>query len=212
MNYIEFKKMVLHLPVIRGSDFTGIDKQVLYNQLRRWQDKGLIIRLKRGLYLLNEDDRRINPNRSFIASQIYMPSYVSLEYALNFYGLIPERVDKVTSVTTKKTARFNPPFGTFIYQHIKPEAFRGFKSVIDENGLTYFIAEPEKAIVDFLYLNLNKFKKAKKGTDIFRVSFRFQNTETLKQKRLMDLSRLFVNRDLMGVTRLFCEFVKEEKQ
>ena len=83
-----------------------------------------------------------------------------MEYALNFYGLIPEKVADLTSVTTKKTTRFSAQEGTFIYQHIKPGAFRGFKTFKDEANLTFFMALPEKAVVDFIYLNLEKFKVA----------------------------------------------------
>lgn len=87
----------------------------------------------------------------FIAKEIYSPSYVSLEYALSIYGLIPERVVDVTSVTTKKPIEFKNKLGVFIYQHIKENCFTGFIEKEDENGLVYFIATPEKAVADFLY-------------------------------------------------------------
>ena len=73
----------------------------------------------------------------------YTPSCVSLEYALGFYGLIPERVVEVTSITTKKTLRITNPVGRFSYQHVTTSAFRGFKITKDENGMDVFIAEPE---------------------------------------------------------------------
>ena len=139
-----------------------------------------------------------------------MPSYVSLEYALNFYGLIPEHVLDVTSVTSRKTARFVNELGTFIYQHIKVNAFRGFKAIRDDYKLTYFIAEPEKAVIDFLYLNLDKIKESDK--DIFEESFRFQNVETLSQEKIICLSKLFGNDKLITISRLFCEFIRKAKQ
>lgn len=211
MNYTEFKNNFQHLPVIFSKDILMLlkeDRQAILNQLNRWQDKGLIVKLRRGGYLLNKNDRKINPSRQFIANQLYGPSYISLEYALNLYGLIPERVIDLTSVTTKKTMRFKNELGEFIYQHIKPAAFRGFKIVKDESLLSYFIAEPEKAVVDFLYLNLKEIPANSK--DIFQESFRFQNVAGLKSERIIKSARLFNSRKLMKVAKNFCEFVKKE--
>lgn len=212
MDYKQFKNSVLHLPLILSKDLERgqSNKQIIRNQLRRWQDKGLIFKLKRGMYLLNVNDRKINPSRQFIANQLYMPSYVSLEYALNFYALIPERVSEVTSVTTKKTIRFVNDLGTFTYQHIKSKAFRGFKMTKDEMGLTFFIAEPEKAVIDFLYLNFDKIKISDK--DVFESSYRFQNTETLSQRRIMELAGLFETEKLTRFAQLFCEFIRQERK
>ena len=98
--------------------------------------------------------------------------------------------------------------GTFIYQHIRPQAFRGVKAVKDECGLTFFIAEPEKAVVDFLYLNLKKIPAGSK--DIFKESFRFQNLDSLKTRRIIQLAELFNNYKLMKVVMNFCEFAKKE--
>lgn len=212
MDYKQFKNSVLHLPLILSKDLERAqsNKQIIRNQLRRWQDKGLIFKLKRGMYLLNVNDRKINPSRQFIANQLYMPSYVSLEYALNFYDLIPERASEVTSVTTKKTIRFVNDLGTFTYQHIKSKAFRGFKMTKDEMGLTFFIAEPEKAVIDFLYLNFDKIKISNK--DVFESSYRFQNTETLSQRRIMELAGLFESEKLTRFAQLFCEFIKQERK
>lgn len=211
MKYMEFKNKFQNLPLIFTKDTLAPqkDRQAVRNQLERWQDRGLIIKLKRGLYLLNKDDRRVNVSRCFVANQLYAPSYVSLEYALNFYGLIPERVVEVTSVTTKKTARFTNGLGVFVYQCIKPEAFRGFKAAEDEYGLKFFIAEPEKAVVDFLYLNIDRIRVDDR--EIFAGSFRFQNTEILKERRVGELAGLFKNKKLEKIAKSFCQFIKKER-
>lgn len=210
MNYLQFKNKFQNQPVILSKEAVRLEdnRQAVFNQLRRWQKNGLIVRLRKGMYLLNKNDRKINLSQSFIANQLYGPSYVSLEYALNFYGLIPEAVFDVTSVGTKKTARFKNEFGVFIYQHIKPDAFKGFSAVKEKNGFAVFIAKPEKAVVDFLYLNLKEFKKEAK--DKFKVSYRFQNLENLKTSRIMGLAKLFNSRKLLEAAQDFCDFVKEE--
>lgn len=106
---------------------------------------------------------------------------MSTEYALGFYDLIPEKVEDVTSITTKKTAKFTNAFGTFLYQHVKTDLFFGFTQIEDENGFPVLIAEPEKAMLDFIYLNLQDFKD--KGKDIFSLSYRLQNLDTLKKEK-----------------------------
>lgn len=184
------------------------DKQVIRNHLTRRQKKGLIIKLKRGIYILNAGDRRIMPCRQFIANRLYAPSYISLEFALNFYGLIPERVTLVTSVTTRKTTQFTNDLGDFVYRYIKPRAFNGFKIVKDENELNFFIAEPEKAVVDFLYLNISVFKE---DADIFESSYRFQNIEDLSSEKIKEFASLFGSNKLKRLAGLFCKYIKKEK-
>jgi predicted transcriptional regulator of viral defense system len=193
MNYITFKNTFIDQPVISTSLLFGItDKiQPLRNQMNRWQEKGLIIKLRKGLYLLNEHDRKINPSRIFLANAFYSPSYVSTEYALGFYDLIPEKVEDVTSVTTKNVKRFKNPFGTFIYQHLKTGLFFGFKEMLDENQMPVHIAEPEKAMLDFIYLNLAGFKN--QDQDVFGQSFRLQNLDILKKARLLAYAKKYNN-------------------
>lgn len=210
MRYIEFRDSVQKLPLIFSRDIMlrQQNKQAIRNQLKRWHSKGLLIKLKRGVFLLNQNDRKVNASRAYIANQLYPPSYVSLEYALYYYNLIPERVSDLTSVTTKKTMRFKNDLGTFIYQHINPGAFRGFKALKDEAGLIFLIAEPEKSLVDFFYLNLSRFQSDYE--DIFEESYRLQNTEALNAKKLMEFAGLFGSKKLMRICRSFCRFLKKE--
>jgi predicted transcriptional regulator of viral defense system len=100
------------------------------------------VTLKRGLYIFA--DKKVD--KVEIARCLYSPCYISLEYALNMYGLIPDVPFAMTMVTPKATRKFNTVFGQFIYRNIKKEVFFGF----DEETL---IAEKEKALVDYLYLN-----------------------------------------------------------
>lgn len=213
MKYEEFKRKYQDLPMIHVKDICWADKrmqnkQALSNQLHRWQRRKLVVKLKKGLYLLGRHERKIHPSRAFLANQLHSPSYVSLEYALNYYGVIPERVADVTSVTTKKTNTFKNEEGYFVYQHIKTEAYAGFKSYKDEEGLTFFMAQPEKAMVDFLYLNLKRFDVDDKG--IFEESYRFQNLEILRKNRLRLYAKLFSVKKLTYIVRSLCDFITDE--
>ena len=213
MTYSEFKIQFQTFPLIQTKDiylFSGKhkDKQILFNQLNRWQKRKLVVKLKKSLYLLNQNDRKIHPGRAFLANQLYAPSYVSLEYALNFYGLIPEKVVDITSVTTKKTNVFKNEEGHFIYQHIKREAYTGFRSLKDEEGLTFFMAHPEKAMVDFLYLNLNRFDVDVRN--VFNESFRFQNLDILRKGKLLEYVKPFHNKKLTRLVHSLQGFIKHE--
>lgn len=210
MNYTEFRNKVQNWPIVFNRDLMRDkdNRQIIRNQLERWRRRKLLVKLKKGAFLLNLNDRKINPSRAYIANQLYCPSYVSLEYALSYYGLIPERVADMTSSTTKKTQLITNKIGTFVYRHIKPAAFRGFGQVKDEAGLIFFLAYPEKALVDFFYFNSDKFKKADKS--VFEESYRFQNTERLNVKKIMEYAGLFKSGKLMRISCMFCAAIKKE--
>ena len=111
--------------------------------------KGDIVRVKKGLYILGESLRRRPFCRELLANLIYGPSYVSLEYALHYHGLTPERVETLTSVTCGRSRTFDSPVGTFSYRMIPMEAFRtGMDQVELDDGRSFLIAIPEKALAD----------------------------------------------------------------
>ncbi|MFQ6084496.1 MAG: hypothetical protein ACE5WD_14230 [Candidatus Aminicenantia bacterium] len=210
MNYLKFKKKVEKFPIISSAQLVFLEKdaQILRNQLSRWEKRGLIIKLRKGLYILNESDRKIEPSKIFLANQLYSPSYVSTEYALGFYDLIPERVVDVTSVSTRKTYKIKNIFGEFVYQHITPKAFKGFTFVKDENDCNVLIATPEKAIVDFIYLNLSRFRED--DLNMFEESYRFQNIEKLRKNAIGEFASYFNNRKLIKIVKNFCQFMEEK--
>jgi len=111
--------------------------------------KGVIIRVKKGIYIFGEDYRRQPFSREILANLIYGPSYISLEYALQYFGLIPERVEALTSVTTGRSRRYATPVGRFSYRMIPLAAFRiGMDRVELDDGRSFLIATPEKALAD----------------------------------------------------------------
>jgi len=111
--------------------------------------QGRIIRVKKGIYIFGERYRRRPFSREILANMIYGPSYVSLDYALHYYGLIPERVEAMTSVTDGRGRRFFTPVGLFIYRGVPMNAYRiGIDQVELESGRSFLIATPEKALAD----------------------------------------------------------------
>jgi hypothetical protein len=116
-----------------------------------WQRKGYLIRLRNGHYALAE--RKITELTLFqIANLLYGPSYVSLETALSYHGIIPEAVVLIQSVATPKTYRVSTPLGEFQYRSLQPRLYLGYQLIPQAQGPAIRMANPEKAILDFLYL------------------------------------------------------------
>lgn len=132
--------------------------QSVYPECKRISDKaihlekaGKIIRLKRGLYIARQEDTPIS--RELIANHIYGPSYVSMSWALRWYGLIPEQVNLVQSVTTKHSRHFSNALGDFHYHRCSALYFPiGITMQVSGNA-KYLIATPEKALCDYVCYN-----------------------------------------------------------
>lgn len=121
------------------------------NNFVRWVNKGLLIRLRQGYYTFPEYKGK--PDFAlYFANRIYRPSYVSLHTALAFYGMIPEAVIQITSVTSLKTVSFTNDFGEYGYKSVKEELMFGYDLKPIADGRTFQLAKPEKALLDLLYL------------------------------------------------------------
>ena len=111
--------------------------------------QGVIVRVKKGLYVFGDKYRRYPYSKELLANLVYGPSYVSLDYALAHHGLIPERVEALTSVTPSRSRRFDTPVGLFIYRRVPARAYEvGMVRVEGEHGQAFLIASPEKALAD----------------------------------------------------------------
>jgi predicted transcriptional regulator of viral defense system len=114
------------------------------------EQAGKLMKVKRGLYVVSPQVTRKTLYLELIANHLYGPSYVSLHYALRHYGLIPERVFLITSVTTRHTRMFETPLANFSYRGVAKDYFPiGIRSE-EAEGIAYMIATPEKALCDML--------------------------------------------------------------
>lgn len=109
-----------------------------------------IIRLRRDLYVCSEKVSGKVLSLELIANRLLNPSYVSMSTALRYYGLIPESVYLIQSVTIKESREYETPVGRFVFTHIKRDAFNIGISNIEENGYSFLIASPEKALCDLI--------------------------------------------------------------
>lgn len=119
------------------------------DKIRTMVRRGEIIRIKKGLYVFGEDFRRGPWSREVLANLIYGPSYISLDSALSHHGLIPERVDVMTSVTLSRTREFDTPLGIFSYRSLTRQKYDvGIDQLRLGTGEHFLIATPAKALAD----------------------------------------------------------------
>ncbi len=121
--------------------------------LSLWLKTNDLIHIRNGIYLFGPPSRQTFYNPLIIANLIYGPSAVSLTYALSFYGLIPERVYQITSVSSQDEAYFETTIGRYSYHYLQPKQYSPGIEWIQENKYeSYLIASPEKALCDHLLI------------------------------------------------------------
>ena len=171
MQYIELKEQLKNFKIFNLNDIRKIEEDFDLRRLNEWQKKNYIKKIRQGFYIFS--DLEIDEQALFIiANRIHEPSYISLEMALSFYGLIPEAVYGITSVTSQKTRTIKTPIGGFTYRHLKPELLFGYE-LRECDGHHYRMAETEKAVLDYLYFNSKikdeeSFMGARFNTDEFK--------------------------------------------
>lgn len=187
-------------PIFSLADIRKTGLRVYPYQLSLWRDEELLIKLKNGIYLFTA--RKDLVSNESVAFTIYQPSYISLEWALSHYGIIPEMVYNVTSVTSKTTRTFKNDIGLFAYRHLKKDLFFGYKKVDDGKGM-YLLAEPEKALLDYLYLNLAKLHDE---ADIEELRLnRFSMGEAVDKEKLMQYAEVFNSKKLDRILKITVE-------
>ena len=179
MRFLDFKKHFEPFKIFSTQDILKWDSDFDTRRLVEWQDKNYVIKIINRWYIFSDaglDERLLY----LIANRICSPSYVSFESALSFYRMIPEGVYTITSATTLKTKLFSSKAGTFNFRHIRPGLMFGY-TLIDLQGQHFKMAEPEKVVLDYLYLNTT----LKEGHDF--ESIRINKAECMRQIRVSKL-------------------------
>lgn len=151
MNFVEFRNRFQSLACFTTNQVYASYPEFDRNNLGRWVRKGYLVRLRQGYYSFPEY-RESADFTLYFANIIYKPSYISLQTALSFYGIIPEAVPEITSVTTLKTKTFSNDFGVYSFKNIKPDLMFGYDLRVMEGDRRIMFATPEKALADLLYL------------------------------------------------------------
>ena len=198
MNYSQFRSRFIELGAFSTHQLGAVYPNYAANNLTNWQRQGFIVKLRREFYAFQELISQ--PNFAFFLSNfIYKPSYVSLHTALAFYGIIPEAVTQITSVSSLKTAYFQNDAGQFSYKKVKPDLFFGYEQKPFGNR-TISIATPEKAILDLLYLY--PFYNTESEIENLRFDDDFMRNE-LNMDRLRSYSDRFNNKALAKRVEIF---------
>lgn len=159
--------------------------------------KGLLIRLKKSqkgsLYCLADKQ----PSQYLTANRIYEPSYISFDTALSFYGIIPETIYTITSATTKATREFKTNNSHFIYYKIKRSVYTEYRPIKYLNE-TILMAEPEKALIDYLYfVNLKKRQ----------LSYERLNLKKIRKNKLIGIAKLFNRPGMLNlIKQIYADF------
>lgn len=187
MKFMDFVEKFRDSPVIYSQSFGVLEtnNRLLRVQVHKWVKKGWLLELKRGVYILNKPFGKI-PSLFYIANHLLFPSYISMESALSYYGIIPEGTFSViTSITTKKTSKYKNSLGLFMYHHIKRDLFFEFDKITVDGHNVHF-AKPEKALLDYLYLKYVSEKDVE--------GLRLQNLELLNKEKFLSLSNEYSKR------------------
>ena len=164
----------------------GLSDVATASLLHRYKKQGFVLQVKRGFYVFPD----VLPPDVYVANKLYSPSYVSLEFALSYHGVIPETVYEITSVTTKTTRQFETLGKVFSYRKIKTTAYTGYE-IQKQQGLSFYIADAEKA---FVYANYLRLKNKEKPISRF-------NKEKINSEKSLRYAKLFNNAKLIGIIK-----------
>jgi predicted transcriptional regulator of viral defense system len=159
-----------------------VDPDDVRRQLSRWVKAGRILQLRRGLYALTLPYRRANPHPFLVANMLKPGSYVSLQSALAYYGLIPEYTGQTLSLTNQSPARWRNTLGDFRFRHLAAQLLFGYQQVSLPSDQQAFVALPEKAILDLVHLTSDG------DNPVYLAGLRLQNLEGLDLERLQAMA------------------------
>lgn len=173
-----------------------------YGKIKRWLAQGLLVRIRRGLYYL-AFNKKAEVQTFELAQYIYGPSYISLESALAYHNLIPEAVHTITSVCTKRSKIFHTPFGEFNYWHLPVENFYLDVKLIRNDNEQFLMANPWKAICDYVYCYKKNWLGMQPLVDSLRIDEK--DLPKLQEKELIALDGYYhhqrISHFLAGIKR-----------
>jgi len=192
MNFLEFKEKMFPLACFTIHQVYAWKPGFDRNNLTRWLKKGYLVRLRQGYFAFPEYKGK-NDYTLYFANRIYRPSYISLHTALAFYGIIPEAVVQITSITSLKTTSFANDFGEYSYLNVKERLMFGYELKPVANQLAIQFASAEKALLDLLYLY--PFYKTMQDVAALRLDEDFLHND-LKKELLLEYATAFQSKAL----------------
>ncbi len=193
-DYVSYSDLCALLP---------LNDNARYAQVKRALKEGYLTRLKKGIYRRGNYLEKTKPHPFEMAHALYWPSYISLESALSYHGLIPEAVLNTTCVTTQKSTTTKNKFGFFTYHKIPAVKFFLGVTREEENESIFFIATPWKAITDYVYCYKKDWIDKTPLVESLRIDLSSLPPLTIEFSK--ELSTFYhsmrINRFLEGITR-----------
>jgi len=183
-----------------------VDPRQVRRQLVRWTQTGRLYQLRRGLYALAPPFQKVKPHPFLVANRLVRGSYVSCQSALAYHGLIPEYTPVTVSVTSGRPDRKETPLGIFEFHHIQTAWLRGYRQVDLGGGQKAFLATPEKALLDLIYLYAGA-----DSPDYLR-ELRLQRLEILHLDELLRLAEDSNRPKLKRAARIVADLARAEAQ
>lgn len=196
----EFRRLAEKLPVVSLADIATALPGLRRENLYRWKRRGYIRMAAPGFYVL-AGSIESEQDLFAIANRLYTPSFVSLESALGWHGLIPETTLAVTSVTTRKTRTVSSEVGEFIYRTVKPGYWFGYTVEETPRG-KFMLAQPQRALLDLLYLR----KNLRTPGDFMELRLSGERTGTIAED-LLEMAEKFNSRTLLNRCNMLLEVV-----
>jgi predicted transcriptional regulator of viral defense system len=206
MKFEDLIRKVSHLPAFKVSFLAaGGSLEQIRLQISRWVNDGKVIRLHKGLYTLSEPYRKTDCQPFCIVNSLKKASYVSLQSALSWHGIIPEYVPATTCVTTDRPQTIETPLARFEFRHVSNKYFWGYQQVVLASEQTAFIACPEKALLDLVYLT--------PGSDKMELleELRLQNFEKIDVAVLMQFAERFNSPKIKRAACMIEEILKTDE-
>jgi predicted transcriptional regulator of viral defense system len=208
MEFERFLELVGDEPVFETTLLMAgkVNPNIVRLQLTRWTKNGRVYQLRRGLYAIAPPYQKIKPHPFLIANRLQRASYVSVQSALAFYGLIPDVVQITLSVTSGRPEHLETPLGVFEFRHIQPKLLTGYVMVKLGNDQQALIATPEKALLDLVYL------QAGGDTPKYLGELRLQNLDRLDINELRHQVKTFNTPKLYRAVEEITRLVRAETQ
>lgn len=207
MNFSELLSLVVAEPIFSSSLLLSgkMDERQVRLQLSRWVKSGRLVQIRRGLYTLGIPWRKVEPHPFLVANRHSPGSYVSLQSALAWHGTIPEQVHIITSVGPGRPETTTTPVGTYKIQHIADPLCFGFSLTEVAPRQSAFIASPEKALLDLVYLTPG-------GDSLeFLQELRLQNPSAFRLPVIEALARRSGKPKLIRASAIIASLLDEEK-
>ncbi|MFA6097208.1 MAG: hypothetical protein WC788_06280 [Candidatus Paceibacterota bacterium] len=208
MNYNDFEKISQKFLVFSKNTLRSLesDPESLNANIKYWLKNGKLIGLKNGLYVLSDRFRMEGDKNSYleyIANQMVMPSYLSMEYTLSKYQILSEPANALTSMTVKTGREIVNKLGSFRYYSISPKLFCGY-SVKYFQGAPVLEAEKAKALFDFLYLRfLSKREINREALEDLRLNW--ENISASDIKKMEEYIKICNNKRMNTLFKLINE-------